>query len=160
MEIIGLVRDASYGNVREPIRPTVYVPIENRGGGTFIVRTARDPLALAPALRHEVSRARSEFRVSSIESQSALVLRHMIRERLLATLSMFFALLALVLAGIGLYGVLNYSVIQQRREIGIRMALGARSAHVVRRVTADMFGSVCLGLAIGVAAGVASGSFV
>jgi len=60
------------------------------------------------------------------------------------------------LAGIGLYGVLNYSVIQRRREIGIRMALGAPSVHVVRRVTAELLGMVCLGSAIGVAAGVAS----
>ncbi len=95
-----------------------------------------------------------------VETQSALVQRHMIRERLLATLSLFFAIVALVLAGIGMYGVLNYSVIQQRREIGIRMALGARSAHVVRRVTTDLAGAVCLGAAIGLAGGLASGRFI
>jgi ABC-type antimicrobial peptide transport system permease subunit len=73
---------------------------------------------------------------------------------------MFFAIVALVLAAIGLYGVLNYSVVQQRREIGIRLALGARSAHVVRRVTAGIFGMVFLGLAIGLAGGLASGRFL
>jgi putative ABC transport system permease protein len=160
MEIVGLVRDASYGTVREPVRPTVYVPAEARSGGSLIVRTAGDPLALAPALRREVSRARAEFHVGDVETQSALVRRHMIRERLLATLSMFFALVALVLAGIGLYGVLNYAVIQQRREIGIRMALGARAVHLVRRITTNVLGIVCLGSLIGVAGGVACGRFV
>jgi len=79
---------------------------------------------------------------------------------LLATLSLFFAIAALVLAAIGLYGALNYSVIQQRREIGIRMALGARAADVVRLVTTEMFGMVCLGSAIGLAGGLACERFV
>ena len=156
LEIVGYVRDASYGSIREPIRPTVYVPMEDRNNNTFLVRTAGDPVKLAPLLRREVSQARSDFRVRTITTQSALVRWHMLRERLLATLSLFFASVALVLAGIGLYGVLNYSVIQRRREIGIRMALGAPSGHVVRRVTAELLGMVCLGSAIGVAAGVAS----
>jgi predicted permease len=160
LEIVGYVRDASYGSVREPIRPTVYVPIGDRANGTFVVRTAGDPLALAPILRREVSRARSEFRVHNINPQSALVRRHMIRERLLATLSFFFGGVALVLAGIGLYGVLNYSVIQRRREIGIRMALGARPAHVVRRVATEVFGMVCVGSLIGLAGGLACERFV
>ena len=160
LEIVGYVRDASYRNLREPIRPTVYVPMEDKAGGTFIVRTAGDPLALAPLLRREVPQAGSGFHVRGIDTQSSLVRRQTIRERLLATLSMFFAIVALVLAAIGLYGVLNYSVIQQRREIGIRLALGARSAHIVRRVTAGIFGMVFLGLAIGLAGGLASGRFL
>ncbi len=160
LEIVGYVRDAVYGSVRDSIPPTVYYPMGNGGGAAFIVRTAGDPLSLAQVLRGELSLARSDFQVSSIDTETALVRRQVIRERLLATLSMFFAIVALVLAAIGLYGVLNYSVIQQRREIGIRLALGARSAHVVRRVTADIFAMVFLGLAAGLAGGLASGRFL
>jgi predicted permease len=160
MQIVGYVRDAAYSRVREPIRPTVYVPIRERDGGTFIIRTIGDPRALAPILRRAVPQARSGFRVRNIEYQSALVRRQMVRERLLATLSSFFAMVALALAAIGLYGVLNYSVIERRREIGIRMALGARSAHVVRRVTTGMLTMVCLGAAAGIAGGVASARVV
>ena len=153
MEIVGYVRDASYRFLREAFQPTVYVPRGEESGGTFIVRTAGDPLTLAPILRREISQARSDFHVRSLGPQSAFVRRQLIGERLLATLSMFFAIVALVLAAIGLYGVLNYSVVQQRREIGIRLALGARSAHVVRRVTAGIFAMVFVGLAVGLAGG-------
>jgi predicted permease len=160
MEIVGLVRDAAYFSVREAMHPTVYLPVEAREGGTLIVRTAGDPLALAPVLRREVSRARPDVRVRAVEPQSAFVRQQMLRERLLATLSTFFALVALLLAGIGLYGVLNYAVIRQRREIGIRMALGARAPHVVRRVTIPMVRMVGVGSVIGLAGGLAFGRVV
>lgn len=160
MQIVGCVHDAVYSSLREPIRPTVYVPMAERDGGTLIVRTTGDPRALMPILRRAVSQTRPGFRVLGIDTQSALVARQMLRERLLATLSFFFAAVALVLAAIGLYGVLNYSVIQRRREIGIRMALGARSSHVVRRVTTGMLGLVCLGSIIGLGAGLASARFI
>jgi predicted permease len=160
MEIVGYVRNASYRYLREPFLPTVYVPRAEEDGGTFVVRTAGDPLAMAPILRREISQARSDFHVRSLDSQNAFIRRQTIRERLLATLSMFFAIVALALAAIGLYGVLNYSVVQQRREIGIRLALGARSAHIVRGVTGGIFGMVFLGLAVGLAGGFESVRFV
>jgi predicted permease len=160
LDIVGWVRDAAYRTVQEPIRPGAYVPIEARGHGTLIIRASTDPLALAPALRREVVRARSDFRVRNVDTQTAVVERQFIRERLLAALSGFFAIVALLLAAIGLYGVLNYSVLQQRREIGIRMALGARSGHVVFRITADILATLVGGLVIGLAAGMASVRFV
>ena len=160
MAIIGLVRDAGYRDIHEPIPATVYVPPGNSNSGTFMVRTAADPMAIASTLRRELSLARPEFRADGVFPQESLIRQQMIRERLLATLSLFFAIVALVLAGIGLYGVLNYSVIQRTREIGIRMALGANSRSVVRKVTADVLSMVCLGSAIGLVAGLASGRLV
>ena len=125
-----------------------------------MVRTTADPIGMASILRREVSLARPDFRANGIFTQESLVRQQLIRERLLATLSLFFAIVALVLAAIGLYGVLNYSVIQRTREIGIRMALGADSGRVIRTVTADILGVVCLGSAVGLGAGIASGRFV
>jgi ABC-type antimicrobial peptide transport system permease subunit len=146
--------------VREPARPAIYLPIEKRNGGSLLVRTTGDPLAISPALRREIPRARPEFRVRRIGMQSALVARQMIRERLLAALSLFFAAVAMVLAGIGLYGVLNDRAIRERREIGIRMALGAGFAHLLRGVAARMFGNAGAGAALGLAAGLASARFI
>jgi len=91
---------------------------------------------------------------------TSLVRRQMVLERLLATLTTFFAVVALLLACIGLYGVLSYSVLQQRREIGIRMALGARAAHVARGVTSQMALMVTSGAVVGLAGGVAFGRLV
>ncbi len=160
MEIVGYVRDAAYYDVREPMRPTIYVPMASRQDNTFLVRIAGNPLALAPILRSAIYKARSDFQVRTIQEQSAFVRWQMLTERLLASLSLFFSIVALVLAAIGLYGLLNYSVTRQRREIGIRMALGARPAQVVRLVTSGLFGMVSLGLLFGLAGGVACGRFV
>jgi predicted permease len=152
MEIIGYVRDAAYATVREPMTPTIYVPMMQRRNNTLLVRTAGDPLALVPTLRAAISK--TPTRVKTIQSQSQFVTWQLLRERLLATLSLFFAIVALILAGFGLFGVLNYSVTQQRREIGIRMALGAGSAHVVRRITLSTGAVVAAGCVAGLAGGV------
>ena len=119
-----------------------------------------DPLQLAGALRAEVHRVRPELRVSSVETQMAINQIHTFRERLLAVLASFFAMVALLLAAIGLYGVLDYSVLQRRREIGIRMAIGAQSSHIAWRVTMDVFAMVALGAIAGVWAGVASSRYI
>jgi putative ABC transport system permease protein len=157
IEIVGVVQDAAYFSVREAMRPTVYVPAEGGSNRTLIVRATGDPVALVPAVRGELSRMRSEFRATNVEPYTALVARQMVFERLLAILSLFFAGVALLLAGLGLYGVLNFAVIQRRREIGVRMALGARAADVVRRVTNDVLRPACIGTIVGFVAGVAFG---
>jgi len=165
-QIVGLVRDARYRSMREPILPVAYVPFQATDAtgaftpvnqGTFIVRTASaNPLALVSALRREVARARPGFRISNIHTQAELNLRQTVRERLLAALALFFAGVALLLAGIGLYGVLDYSVQQRRREIGIRVAIGAQAGDIARRVTAEVFRMVLLGAVTGLALGMAS----
>ncbi len=162
--IVGYVRDARYNDIREEMRASVYLPVrsanEGKGsesGSTLIVRVAGEDngAALASMLRQEVTRARPEFRVSSLRSQEELVSSHLVRERLLAVLSMFFAIVALVLAGIGLFGVMQYAMLQRRREIGIRMALGARAGDVARRVTTEAFLALLAGAIAGLGAGAA-----
>jgi predicted permease len=159
LQIVGVVRDTVYANVRDPMRPIVFVPIGDRSNGSLIVRTAGDPLALASTVRQQIAASRPDLRMQ-VGVMSALVRRQMIRERLLATLSLFFAIVALLLACIGLYGVLNYGIVQRRREIGIRMALGARAAHVAGGVTRKMSVMVGVGAIVGLAAGVGFGRVV
>src|SRR5207244_1711868 len=115
---------------------------------------------LASMLRREVTRARPEFRVSSIRTQQELNRQHTVRERLLAMLALFFAAVALLLASIGLYGVLDYSVLQRRREIGIRIAIGAQAGDIARRVTIDVFSMVLVGALAGLALGMASARYI
>ncbi len=161
--IVGLVRDARYRYLREAFLPVAYVPFRPQGKdrATFIVRTAGDnPLAMASILRLEIPRARPEFRVSNIRTQQEMIDSQTLRERLLAILAMFFAAVALLLAGIGLYGVLNYSVLQRRREIGIRLAIGAPSGVIARLVTLDIFAMVVVGAIAGLALGMASVRFI
>ena len=166
-QIVGLIRDArSRDRLRWPIRPTVYLPFaavdsagvfRPTGRGTIVVRTvSQNPLALAAALRRGVADARPGFRVRDVHTQVELNQSDTVRERLLAMLASFFAGVALLLAGIGLYGVLDYSVLQRRREIGIRIAVGARTSDIVRRVSGEGFAMVLLGAVGGLAIGMAS----
>jgi ABC-type lipoprotein release transport system permease subunit len=162
-QIVGIVGNTRYRSLRDPMPPAAYVPLTPAGlarpidRATFIVQTlAADPLTLAPALRQEVTQAASALRVSAIRTQQAIDESHTVRERLLASIALFFAGVALTLAGVGLYGVLDYSVLQRSREIGIRMALGARPADVVWRVTVQAWLMVFLGGLVGVSAGLAS----
>ena len=159
---MGLIGDTRYRNMREPIPPIAYFPFASTFvHATFIARTSNpNPLTLAQSIRQEVPRARPEFRVSNIRTQQELNQSHTVRERLLAMLALFFAALALLLAGVGLYGVLDYSVLQRRREIGIRMAIGAQAASIARLVTMDVFSMVLAGAVAGVALGMASVRYI
>jgi predicted permease len=169
-QVVGLIRNARYDGIRGPIPPVAYVPFSDldskgavrpRRSATLMVRTgSADPMALASTLRREVARARPGFRVSNIRTEAQLVQAQTVRERLLAALALFFAVVALLLAGIGLYGVLDYSVVQRRREIGIRIAIGARSPDIARRIAAAAFAMVLAGAAIGLLLGLVSARYV
>jgi predicted permease len=169
-QIVGLVGDVRYRDLREPILPQLYVPFQSltasgaagkKGAGTLLIRTSlANPRALASELRQEVPRARPEFRVSRVRTQMEINLSHTVRERLLATLALFFAIVAFVLAGIGLYGVLHYSVLQRRREIGIRIAVGAQAGGIARLVTMEVFSMVLLGAVVGVGLGMVSVRYI
>lgn len=168
--VVGLVGDVPYREIRETFLPVAYVPfdgVDSKGGphtirtGTLLVRTSSSkPLALASILRREVTHARPEFRVSNIRTQQEINAAQTVSERLLAMLALFFALVAILLAGIGLYGVLDYSVLQRRREIGIRIAIGARAGDIARRVTTDVFTTVLAGAAAGPALGLVSVRYI
>jgi predicted permease len=170
-QIVGFIRDArSRDQLRLAIRPTVYVPfpsVDNSGAlrpvsrGTFVVRSSgSNPITLAAILRKEVANARPGFRVQDLHTQVELDQTDTVRERLLAMLATFFGGVALLLAGVGMYGVLDYFVIQRRREIGIRIAIGARSADIVRRVSVEGFVMVLLGAVAGLAIGMVTARYV
>lgn len=169
-KIVGVVPDVPYHDLREPSRPIFYVPFDGIGDksvsgavgfATFVIHTdAQNPFALAGTLRQFISQRHNGLRVSNITTQLELVRDQTVRERLLATLAAFFAAVALLLAGIGLYAVLNYSVLQRRREIGIRMAIGAPRTGIVRLVTQDIFLTIALGGCAGIALGFGAARFV
>ena len=141
-------------DLRKAPAPTIYIPLPLRGTGTVHVRVAGDPAALAARLRDEIRAASPLFRVTTVTSQAAAVDQTLLRERLLALLSGFFAVIGLVLAAVGLYGVLSYSVVQRTREIGIRVALGARRLAWSATVVAEAGGARrSSGPAVGLAGG-------
>jgi predicted permease len=161
-EVVGLAADARYRDMREPMQATAFFPFQLAySRGNFIVRTAQpDSLAMASTLRQEMPRSRPGFRISNIRTQRSLVEQHTIRERLFAMLALFFAAVALLLAGIGLYGVLDYSVVQRRREIGIRIAIGAPAADIARRVIVRTLAMVAAGALAGIALGTVSVRYI
>ena len=161
-QIVGVVGDARYRDMREPMRPTAYFPFKgNYSRATFLIRTtSRDPLAMASALRTAVPRVRPGFRVSNIRTQMALIQQHTARERLLSILALFFAVVGLSLAGVGLYGVLDYSVLQQQREIGIRMAIGAKPVAIAQGLVSRLFALVLVGSFVGIILGFVSARFI
>jgi predicted permease len=158
-EIVGIAADTRY-DLRKPAAPTIYIPLRLRGTGTLHVRVAGDPAVLSARLREEIRAAAPLFRVVSVTPQAVAVEQTLIRERLLAVLSAFFAAIGLVLAAVGLHGILSYSVVQRTREIGIRVALGARRAGVIWMVLRDAGSSVLAGVAFGLAAALYLSRFV
>jgi predicted permease len=169
-KVVGVTSDVPYRDLREPSSAVFYVPfdeIDDKSAptvvdfATFAIHTnAQNPLALANSLRQFIARRHNGLRVSNITTQLDLVRDQTIRERLIAMLAAFFAVVALLLAGIGLYAVLNYSVLQRRREIGIRMAMGSTRAGIVRIVSLDVFLVIALGGCAGVALGFGAARYV
>ena len=151
VEVVGVVGDTKYNGLREAIEPTMYFPMQS-GGGTFEVRTALDPRALIPSIRGAVRSVDSNLPIARLMTQSEQIDRAMFQERLVAWLSGAFALLALIVACIGLYGLLSFEVARRTHEVGVRMALGALPRQVFGLVLRRGIRLVALGAVIGIAA--------
>ncbi|HYT68857.1 MAG TPA: FtsX-like permease family protein, partial [Vicinamibacterales bacterium] len=159
LEIVGLVANSKYLSLRDADRPTVYLYALNTGepgGLTLSVRTSGEPLALASAIRDQVQSIAQAVPVSQARTLSSQVERSLATERLIARLLSAFAVLALVLASVGLYGVLGYSVARRTGEIGLRLALGATRSAVLRSVLRQSLIVVTIGSAAGIPAAMLS----
>jgi putative ABC transport system permease protein len=164
VEIVGVMKDAKYGTLREEILPTAYVAESQDAKPpefiTFEVRAASGaPTALVSAVKSAIAEVNRDVSLQ-FKSFAVQVDESLARERLLATLSGFFGALALALAMIGLYGVMSYNVARRRNEIGIRMALGAEQARVLRMVLGEVAILIGIGLAIGLGAAIGTTRFV
>jgi putative ABC transport system permease protein len=158
-QIVGVVAGAHDGSVRGEMNPFLFTPISDPAG-TIQIRSPVDPKTLADRVRQELPRIHPSLRLVDVTLQTSLVGNTLLRERLLAVLSGFFAALGLVLAAVGLYGVLSYAVIRRTREIGIRLALGAQARAVVRAVAGRVVLAVMVGGVLGLAGGLYFARFV
>jgi predicted permease len=154
IEIVGVSGDAKYTSLREEIRPNVYIPwsqdLRFVGRMTFEVRAAGDPGALVAAVREAVRGIDSNLPVTDVKTQVEQANETLRMERLFARLLTFFGVLALLLASIGLYGVMAYSVAQRTQEIGIRVALGAQAGHVLKMVIGQGMILALIGVVVGI----------
>ena len=160
-EIIGVIRDTKYDSVRDAAPATMYTPI--RAGTrslTVMVRSAADPASLTETVRSAMQQVDPDVPMTGITTQSDQVEARFAQERLFALAYSLFGALALLLACIGLFGLMSYSVSRRTNEIGIRMALGAQRAGVVSMVLRESMIMVAIGVAIGLAGALASGRFV
>jgi predicted permease len=160
--IVGVVKDTRYGAVRERIRPQVFFPNLQSGieGLTIYVRTDRTPEDAMRAIRQQIASLDPSLALFNVSTVDDRITRSVVNERLIASLSATLSGMATLLAVIGLYGVLAYSVTRRTREIGIRMALGALGSQIASRVLLEAAALVAIGLLLGGGAAAWLGRFV
>jgi predicted permease len=153
MEIIGVVKDIKYTSLRDEIPPQAYVPyLSSRfvGGMTVYVRTTAEPRGMMNLIREKVRNLDANMPIFDMRTTDEQIQNSLSAERMIASLSTVFGLLATILAAVGLYGLMAYNVVQRTREIGIRMALGAAQRDVVWMVMRDVLILVGIGIGVGV----------
>jgi predicted permease len=152
IEIVGIVKDAKYQSLTENSRSMVYFALKQRPGPVvnFIIRVSPDAQNVIPAVRRTLAELNSNLPIDDIVSLQDHVSRSLVQQKLVARLASFFGLLALMLASIGLYGVLSYSVARRRNEIGIRRALGASALDVMKMVLRSGLILTLIGVVLGV----------
>jgi predicted permease len=164
MEIVGVSRDTHYGGLKEQIRPVVFFPYDQGFPHpidmVFALRTAGDPLNYVTAVREIVRRADSHLPVADIRTQAAEIDRSINEEITLARLCTVFALLALTIACVGLYGTVSYNVARRTSEIGIRMALGAQRGRLIWLVLGEVLTLAGIGIALSVPAALTASKLV
>lgn len=154
-EVIGVAADVRNVSLRQPAGLMAYLPVLQMEGAylqntKLHIRTNGDPLALVPSVRQVVREAHPSFPVMGVTTLDEVAARSLVRERLTATLAGCFGGLALLIAGVGLGGVLSYAVARRTNEIGIRIALGARRGNVIVMVLRESLLLVGVGMAVGV----------
>jgi predicted permease len=158
MEIVGVVADSKWDGPRDTIQPFLYEPYAQNpllGVLMFYVRTERDPAQMAATLHATMEQLDPNLPVNNMRTLTAQIDDEMFNDRLVAILSISLALLAALLAALGLYGVLSYVVARRTREIGIRMALGGQRADILRLVLGQGAQLTVIGGAVGIVAALA-----
>ena len=158
IEIIGVAQNAIYGNLREQTSPVIYFPTQ--GGTLLLVRAANTPEAVASSIVREIKAIDQNVEVFGVNTVPQLIDRALVLENLLAKISGFFGSLALLLAAIGLYGVMSYAVARRTKEIAIRMALGAQPVNVRWMVMRETLVLVVIGVFIGVPSALVTSRFI
>jgi predicted permease len=160
IEIIGVVENSLYEGPREGVRRQVFVPNWGRGSAAFYVRTQNASDAAFGVVRREVQQLDASMPVYELKTLDGQLDETLLTERLIATLSAAFGLLATLLASVGLYGVMAFVVARRRKELGLRLALGAAPSGVLWLVMREVLVLLAIGLAIGIPAAIGAGRFV